>query len=184
MKSKLFIVTGNPVKFEELSSKLSKFFDCKQKVLNEPEIQGEPEDILKYKLKKAYEVFKQPVLVDDTSVHLEALNGFPGPYMKDFWKCFSPQEMGKKFAGSRIKIVNYIGLKRGDDDIILTEGVVEGSIIAPKHNNHHGREFDLFVQVDGMDKVMLEYPTEEKNKFSHRGKAMKNLFKILEKEKE
>lgn len=179
MKPKLFIVTGNAMKFEELSLKLGEFFDCEQRPWNEPEIQGAPEDIIKHKLARAYEVFKMPVFVDDTSVHLEALNGFPGPYMKDFWKCFSPQEMGVKFAGSRIKVVNHVGICRGEDDFIFTKGVVEGNIVAPTHNDHKGREFDLFMVVDGTDKPMLEYSTEEKNKFSHRGRAMDNLLEIL-----
>jgi inosine triphosphate pyrophosphatase len=182
MKPKLFIVTGNLMKFRELSAKLGEFFECEQKTLDEPEIQGKPQEIIKHKLKLAYQKLKHPVLVDDTSLHIEELNGFPGPYIKDFWQCFTPQEMGTKFAGSRMKVINHIGLSRGENDIILAEGSVEGKIIAPKDNNHEGREFDLFFQVDGTDKVMMEFPTEEKNKFSHRGKALDNLIEILKKE--
>ncbi len=182
MKPKLLIVTGNAMKFTELSSKLGEFFDCEQKVWNEPEIQGDPEEIIKHKLLRAYEIFKQPVLVDDTSVHFEALNGFPGPYAKDFWKCFTPYQAGVKFAGTRIKIVNHIGLCLEGGKMILTLGVVEGNIVAPKDNDHKGREFDIFMQVDGTNKPMIEFSPEEKNKFSHRGLAMKNLLEILNKE--
>jgi non-canonical purine NTP pyrophosphatase (RdgB/HAM1 family) len=182
MKPKLFIVTGNKMKFEELSLGLSLLFNCEQKVLHEPEIQGTPEEIIKHKLISAYKIFGGSVFVDDTSVHLAELNGFPGPYMKDFWKCFTPEEMGKKFAGTRMKVVNHVGLCRGEDHFIFTEGVIEGDIIAPTHNNHNGREFDLFMKVDGTNKVMLDYTIEEKNEFSHRGLAMKNLLEILAKE--
>ena len=183
MKPKLLVVTGSPFKFQDLSAKLSEFFDCEQRDWNQPEIQGDPEEIIKHKLEKAYSLFKQPVLVDDVSVDMEALNGFPGPYMKDFWKCFNPEEMGKKFAGSRINATCRLGLCRGVGDIVIAKGTFHGKIVAPKHNSHKGRWFELFVQLDGTDKVMLEYTTEEKNTFSHRGKAMKNLLDILEKEK-
>ncbi len=184
MKPKLLIVTGNKIKFEELSSGLKDFFECEQQILNEPEIQGTPEEIIKHKLVVAYKQFGGNIFVDDTSVHLNELNGFPGPYMKDFWKCFTPEQMGQKFAGSRMKIVNHVGLCRGEDNFIFTKGEVAGEIISPTHNDHKGREFDLFFKVDGTDKVMLEYSTEEKNEFSHRGLAMKNLIEILEKENE
>ena len=182
MKPKLFIVTGNAMKFRELSEKLSEFFDCEQKVLNEPEIQGSPEEILKHKITRAYEFFKQPVLVDDVIVHFEALNGFPGPYMKYFWECFTPYEMGVKFAGSRIQAVCHLGLYRKEGEIIVAEGVLNGKVIVPENKDYKDRYFDLFFQPDGMDKPMIDCSTEEKNEFSHRGLAMKNLIAILKKE--
>lgn len=182
MKPKLYIVTGSKFKFGDLALKLNEFFDCEQRVWDQPEIQGDPEEIIKHKLDKAYEIFKHPVLVDDVSVNMEALNGFPGPYMKDFWKCFTPQELGNKFAGSKISATCRLGLCRGEGDIVITDGTFSGKIIAPTHNNHQGREFELFVVLDGMDKVMLELTPEERKEVSHRGKAMKKLLEILKKD--
>lgn len=183
MKPKLYIVTGSAFKFDDLALKLNEFFDCEKKEWNEPEIQGDPKEIITHKLKRAYEIFKHPVLVDDVSVNIEALNGFPGPYMKDFWKCFTPFEMGNKFVGSRISATCQLGLCLGEGDITIAEGTFHGKIIAPKDNDHKGREFELFVVLDGTDKPMLELSTEEKNEFSHRGLAMKNLLEVLKKEK-
>ncbi len=182
-KPKLYIVTGSPFKFQDLSAKLGEHFDCEQKLWSEPEIQGDPEEIVRHKLKTAYKTFKMPVLVDDVSVAIGALNGFPGPYMKDFWKCFTPYEMGVKFTGSKVSATCRLGLCRGENDIIIAEGTHHGKIVTPKNNDHKGRDFELFVQLDGTDKVMLEYTTEEKNEFSHRGRAMKNLLEIIKKEK-
>ena len=183
MKPKLFIVTGSSFKFQDLAAKLSEYFDCEKREWHEHEIQGDPEEIIRHKLKRAYEIFKHPVLVDDVSVAIEALNGFPGPYMKDFWKHFTPQEMGVKFTGSGVSATCRLGLCRGEDDIVIAEGTHHGKIITPTHNNHKGREFELFVQLDGMDKVMLDMTEEERKNLTHRGKAMKNLLEILEKEK-
>ncbi len=177
------IVTGSEFKFKDLSAKLNEFFDCEQRDWNEYEIQGDPEEILKHKLKRAYEMFKEPVLVDDVSVDIGALNGFPGPYMKDFWKCFTPYEMGVKFSGSRVSATCLLGLCRGEGDIVVASGKHEGKIITPKDNDHKGRNFELFVQLDGMDKVMLELTSEERKVVTHRGKAMRSLLDILQKEK-
>src|SRR3989338_1258214 len=121
--------------------------------------------------------------LNEFSIHLEELNGFPGPYMKDMWKHFTPQELGIKFAGSRISAICRLGLCRGEGNIVIAEGRFDGDVIAPKNNEHKGRFFELCVQIDGTDKSMFEYSPEEKNEFSHRGKAIKKLIEILKKEK-
>jgi inosine triphosphate pyrophosphatase len=182
MKPKLFIVTGSEMKYLELSTKLNKFFDCEQKPWNENEIQGKPEEILEHKIKRAYELFQQPVLVDDVSVYIDELGGFPGPYMKDFFDCLTPFEMGNKFAGSRIKAVCRLGLCRAENDIVIAKGEFNGIIVPPKKEYSQNKFFDIFVKLDGTDKPLVEFTTEEKNEFSHRGIAMKKLLEILENE--
>lgn len=160
---------------------LNKFFDCEQKSLpGYQEIQGTSESILLHKMEAAYEAFKTPVLVDDTSVHFESLNGFPGPYIKDFISHIPVYEMGVKFAGSRIRISCWLGFHDGVQESIIAEGSISGDIVKPKDIDPGVREFDLFVQVDGTDRPMIEFTPEEKNKFSHRGKAMKNLIEKLQ----
>ncbi len=180
MKQKLAIVTGNSLKFRELSLALGEFFDCEQKVLpGYFEIQGKPEEIIKHKLQYAYEQFKEPVLVDDTSLHFEALKGFPGPYIKDFLECFNPYEMGMKFIGSRIMLVCRLGVYDGQKEPVMGLGSIEGVVVKPKPVDPGACEFDLFIQVDGTDRPMLEFTPEEKNKFSHRGNAVRDLISKL-----
>ncbi len=182
-KPRLLIVTGSRLKFQELSAGLSQFFDCEQADWNEPEIQGTPEEILRHKLNRAYEIYQKPVLVDDSSAHFEALNGFPGPYMKDFFECMTPYEIGEKFAGSKIRAVCRLGICRGIDDFIIAEGEFAGRVVVPERKDHNGRYYDLFVVLDGMDKPMIELSIEEKNKVSHRGKAMDKLLELLKDKK-
>lgn len=180
MKPELVVVTGNPLKFRELSHALSEFFVCVQKELSDyKEIQGTAEEILKHKVKAAYEKFKEPVLVDDTSVYLSDLGGFPGPYIRSFFEHMSPYDMGVKFAGSRIKIQCLLGMKFSEDEEIIVEGVIEGDVVTPREKDHQGREFDFFVKMDGTDTVMVDLSVEEKNKVSHRGKALKVLMEKL-----
>ncbi len=54
MKPKLFIVTGSAFKFKDLAFELGTYFDCEQKVWSEAEIQGDPEEIIKHKARRAY----------------------------------------------------------------------------------------------------------------------------------
>ena len=180
MKPKLTIVTGNNMKFIELSAELSKFFDCEQGIIDAFEIQGTPEEILQHKLKTAFEKFKSPVLVDDVSTYIDALNGFPGPYMKDFQSCLTQYEIGVKFTNSKIKVVCWLGLCRALGDSIVATGELHGTIVVPKEKEHTEKWFDFFFQADGTDKTLDQYSIEEKNKFSHRGNAMRDLLKKLE----
>lgn len=39
-------------------------------------------EVAKVKALQAYETLREPVLVDDSSFHISALGGFPGPYIK------------------------------------------------------------------------------------------------------
>ncbi len=178
MKPKLLIVTGNAMKYKELSHKLSDFFDCEQVVYDEPEIQGKPIDILKHKLKRAHDVFKQPVLVDDVSVSMSALNGFPGPYMKDFFTYITPYDFGIKFAETDMSGTCLLGFTDGEKEIIA-EGSMEGTIVVPKEEHKNGKQFDICFKINGMDRVLEDCTIEEKNKLSHRGKAMENLLIAL-----
>ena len=182
MKAKLLIVTGNLMKYRELSHGLSEFFECSQVIYDEPEIQGKSEDIIKHKLKRAYETFKQPVLVDDVSVHMSALNGFPGPYMKDFFTYITPYNFGIKFAGTEMSGACFLGFTDGQIEII-TEGKMDGIIVVPKEEHKDGKQFDIFFKLNGKDRVLEEFSTTEKNTFSHRGIALENLIKILRESK-
>jgi inosine triphosphate pyrophosphatase len=179
MKKKLIIVTGNPLKVRELSNALGDFFDCEAGTLEGYEIQGTPEEILEHKLNRAYEKFKMPVLVDDTSLHFEELNGFPGPYIRDFLRAIPSVEMGKKFVGGRVSLACRLAVMRSPGDVVLGKGEVFGTVVKPKEIDPGIREFDIFIQVDGTDKPMFEFTPEEKNHFSHRGNAVRDLIAKL-----
>jgi non-canonical purine NTP pyrophosphatase (RdgB/HAM1 family) len=181
MKSKLAIVTGNAMKFRELSLALGGHFDCEQKeIKGYHEIQGTAEEILAHKLAAAYEAFQMPVLVDDVSVSFDMWNGFPGPYMKDFLEHVHPYELGQRFSGERMRAVCRLGIAMGRTETILAEGSISGCIVPALPGEEGIMHFDVCVQADGMPKRMQEYSPEEKNEFSHRGLAIKDLLSKLQ----
>lgn len=179
-KPKLTIVTGNPLKFRELSAKLGEFFECEQgRLENYHEIQGTSEEILAHKLNASYEAFKQPVLVDDTSVHFDTLNGFPGPYIRGFLEHINVYDMGMQFKGSRIKVMCWLGIQLDESNVILATGEITGDVVEPVVKDPGDKEFDVFIQIDGTDRTMYDFTPEEKNQYSHRGKALDDLLSKL-----
>jgi non-canonical purine NTP pyrophosphatase (RdgB/HAM1 family) len=181
MKPRLIIATGNKLKYEQLALGLGEYFECVQGSVDGYEIQGHPEEILRHKLSKAYEKYQAPVLVDDTSLHFGVLGGFPGPYIRDFFRALKPWEMGERFVGSTISATCRLGLCTKEGEIIIGEGSVHGKVVAPYTKDDKGTEFDLFLLPHGMGKVMMDHTPEEKNKFSHRGNAMRDLLEKLKK---
>ena len=180
MKPKLAIVTGNELKYRELSIALAPFFECEQREISGyHEIQGTAERIFAHKLQAAYDAFKMPVLVDDVSVHFDSWNGFPGPYMKDLLTAVKPYEMGAKFKGEHVEVVCRLGICFSPEELLIAKGSVHGTIVPAEDRYQDVMHFDICVQLDGMDKPMMEFTPEEKNEFSHRGLALKELLKQL-----
>lgn len=179
MKPKLTIVTGNELKFLQIAHALSEYFDCEQGIFKTYEIQGTPEEILQDKLIRSYEHFQAPVLVDDTSLHFDYLNGFPGSYIRDFLQCVKPYDMGKKFVGTRMKVVARLGIALTADDLLISEGVVHGIVVDPQIIDPGVREFDVFFQPDGLDQPLINFSPTDVLQYSHRGLALKNLLALL-----
>lgn len=179
MKEKLTIVTGNELKFRQLAHSLSEHFDCEQGIFKTYEIQGVGEEILQDKMTRAYEYFKKPILVDDTSLHFEELGGFPGSYIRDFLRLLPSYQMGKKFKGSRVKVISRLGLMKNPEMIIIGQGVVEGVVVDPKVKDPGFREFDNFIQPDGLDRPLIDFSPEDTMQYSHRGNAVKDLLNKL-----
>jgi inosine triphosphate pyrophosphatase len=77
-------VTGNKNKLSEVKAILGDTFpfELHNRAIDLPELQGEPEYIAKQKCILASQQIDGPVMVEDTSLCFNALNGLPGPYIK------------------------------------------------------------------------------------------------------
>lgn len=62
-----------------------------------------------------------------------------------------------------------------NDDVLLFQGKTEGHIVSPRGTREFG--WDPCFQPLGYDKTYAELPKEEKNKISHRSKALQEFKK-------
>lgn len=62
-------------------------------------------EITKAKVRSAYELVRQPVVVSDTSWDIPALNGFPGGYMKDISAWFDAKDWLSLMAQHKDKTI-------------------------------------------------------------------------------
>ncbi|OAG32009.1 inosine triphosphate pyrophosphatase [Nematocida displodere] len=76
------IVTGSPRKQQEITKYINGRIQFEFIAQDLNEIQGTATEVLVQKLKDAHALVGGPVVVEDFSLYIDALCGFPGPYVK------------------------------------------------------------------------------------------------------
>lgn len=178
-------VTGNAKKLEELRAILGSNFPVTidSYDLDLPELQGEIEEVTIKKCQEAARELKKPVLIEDTCLCFNALKGLPGPYIKWFLKKLGPAGLTRLLTGWEDKSAEavctfaYCDGECKDLDVIMFQGITKGSIVEPRGSQDFG--WDCIFLPEGYDKTYGEMAKEEKNKISHRYKAVDKLKKYF-----
>lgn len=186
----LVIASNNKHKCEEIkeilppSIKLLKLSDIKCT----EEIPETHETIEENAAEKAFYVYKNygyNCFADDTGLEIEALNGEPGVYSamyagdeknadKNINLVLSKMSEIKN-RNARFKTVISLVI---DGIEIQFEGIVEGQILHEKKGNS-GFGYDPIFKPNESDFSFAEMPLNEKNKISHRGRAVQKLKDYL-----
>ena len=168
----LQFVTGNAGKVREARSLLAA--DITQFEFDYTEIQSpDPGAIAAYGAREAYREAGEPVIVDDSGLFVDALEGFPGPYsayvedtvgIERVWQLVEPED---DHSASFRAVVAYCD--GTDEESVRTfEGEVTGEIVAPRGDGGFG--YDPIFEHDGQ--TFAEMDPVEKNAVSHRGRAL------------
>lgn len=76
-------ITGNQYKADKLSKLLG--VELEHQKVDLDEIQSlNVEAVVEHKVRQAFELLRQPVLVEDTALEIKSLGGLPGPFIKYF----------------------------------------------------------------------------------------------------
>ena len=136
------------------------------------------------KAKEIYEITKQPVIADDSGICLEAFAGWPGVLTHRFAGEEASEEERNQIMVDKINtqsnknaqvICNLVYFD--GTDIIVGEGILNGSIVSPRGTNGFG--FDPIFELD-TGKTLAELTSEEKNLTSARYLAALDLYKKLQ----
>lgn len=74
-------ISGNANKLAEVKAILEPAIEVRSQALDLPEIQGTVDEVTIAKCRAAADIVKGPVLVEDTCLCFNALQGLPGPYV-------------------------------------------------------------------------------------------------------
>ena len=118
---------------------------------------------------------------DDTGLEVDALDGAPGVYSARYAGDNHDSEANMRLLLSnlegksdrRARFRTVIALLEGGEEHIM-DGVVEGEItLAPSGENGFG--YDPVFRPEGFEETFAEMGADQKNKISHRGRAVAKL---------
>lgn len=187
----LIFATGNKHKADEVQNFLGEGFAllCLKDVgitedipENEPTLEGNAYQKAKYVFDRTGEA----CFADDTGLEVEVLNGGPGVHTaryagdgkssEDNMALLLKNLEGVKNRRARFRTV--IAYLDNNGRVFEFEGVVNG-VITEKKSGTEGFGYDPIFRPDGYDKTFAELPLSEKNKISHRARAMQKFLEFL-----
>jgi len=174
------LITSSPAKEREIAAILG--FRLPAQSADLPEIQSlNLREILSHKARMAFAQTGLPVVVEDVSLELNALNGFPGPLIKWLLKAAGPEgviALVRSTGDPRARAVCGVLAFDGQREW-WAEGAVEGTI-APAPRGASGFGWDPVFVPAGHDRTFAEMTPEEKNSISHRGAAWRKFKAWME----
>jgi XTP/dITP diphosphohydrolase len=157
-----------------------------------PEIEEDGKDFAENALKKARfysKYFGKLTITDDSGLEVDSLKGLPGIYSARYaGEKATSQENNQKLLremqgislskrGARFRCV--IAMVSPDGREAIAEGSCKGRI-GFKEKGRKGFGYDPLFIVPKYGKTMAELSLEEKNRISHRGKALTKIRKLID----
>tara|TARA_R100001143_G_C3360945_1_gene135547 strand:+ start:5833 stop:6435 length:603 start_codon:yes stop_codon:yes gene_type:complete len=180
----IFLASGNPHKIEELHQLLEPLqiqVRSTRDLEDAAEVEEDQPDLAGNALKKARYWFDQtglPSLADDTGLEVDVLNGAPGVYSaryagENVTYAENVEKLLREMVGeidrsARFRTVIAFVTDEGE---YLFEGVCEG-IITNERKGEKGFGYDPVFQPDDYSETFAELSSKEKNRISHRGRAL------------
>ena len=134
-----------------------------------------------------YEKYGKNCFADDTGLEIESLNGAPGVYSARYAGADKDAEANMQKVLDDLKCENHRQAKfRTVISLIINgeefrfEGCVDG-LILKKRSGFKGFGYDPVFQPDGFKVSFAEMSADDKNKISHRGRAVEKLIAFLKK---
>ncbi|KAI0371445.1 Maf/Ham1 [Pilatotrama ljubarskyi] len=179
---KITFVTGNAGKLREVKQILSASnIEVESQELDIPEVQGTTQEVALAKCRRAAELLGGPCITEDTALCFKAFNGLPGPYIKYFLKELGHEGLNKLLVGFDTNeawaLCTFAYSAGPGSEPILFEGRTDGRIVPARGPSYFG--WDPCFEPEGTGKTYAEMQAEEKNRISHRGRALEKLEKYL-----
>ena len=150
-----------------------------------PEDQDTLEGNASQKSRHIYDRFQMNCFADDTGLEIDALEGRPGVYSAryagencsflDNMEKVMEEMAGKSNKTARFRTVISLII---DGEEKQFEGVVEGEMLE-EMKGADGFGYDAIFRPNGFDQTFAEMSLAEKNKISHRARAVSKLSEYL-----
>ncbi len=187
---KIIFASNNKNKVQEIQNQVPKSIEivtleeigCTEDI---PETGSTLEENAIIKANYITEKYGLPCFADDTGLEIDALNGEPGVYSAryagedknaDKNMDLVLQKLQHK-TNRKAQFKTVIALNINNEQHLFT-GIVEGEIRKEKTGTN-GFGYDPIFEPENLGKTFAEMTLEEKNKLSHRGRAVEKLIDFL-----
>ncbi len=146
------------------------------------------------KAKAYYHVYSSPILAEDAGLEVECLDGYPGIYSSRFYSIdYGGREevsgsvdeanirkvlrLTAKAEDRSARFISFFVLHMGDGGY-WSRGECKGKILK-EPAGEGGFGYDPIFSPEGFDVSLAQLRPEDKDRISHRGKALRNLISII-----
>lgn len=180
-------VTSNLSKLEQVHAILGN--DTSLKLVHHslalPELQASLDEIAINKCITAAAIMGDTVLVEDTALTFNGLNGLPGPYIKTFIQQIGLEGLIRilsNFEDKTATAISTFAYTEGPNQPVkLFTGTMQGKIIKPSSSTPNQTNWQSIFQPEGYNMSYAMMEQDQKNKISHRYKALMLLVDYLTK---
>ena len=194
--TKIIVATGNQNKMKEIREIIKRddieFVSLKDEGLQDIEIVEDGktfEENAVIKAKTIADITKNIVIADDSGLEVDYLDKAPGVYSARYMGEDTPYtiknnhiiELLKDAKGEErsARFVCVIACVMPDGETFTTRGTIEGRI-GYEEKGENGFGYDPIFYLPESGCTTAELPPEQKNEISHRGRALKAMYKKLE----
>ncbi len=128
---------------------------------------------------QAYANLGKPLFVEDSGLFIDALRGFPGPYSSYVYSTIGVEGVLKLVGENREAVFKSVICLYGvGDKPLFFTGESRGKI-ADESRGKRGFGFDPIFIPRGSRKTLAEMSLDEKNRLSHRGRAVEKMVEWI-----
>lgn len=178
---KFTVVTSNVHKAREITLIFEGVAEVDHVPLDCPEVRDDDVGVIAArKAEYAYGILLRPLMTDDTAFCIPALGGFPGPYAayvlrtignRGILLLMQDEKDRRAYFETAVAFAHPHGIE-------VFRGRIDGNIVAPRGQGGFG--YDPIFEWEG--RTLAELRVEEKNRISHRARALGRLKAWLARE--
>jgi non-canonical purine NTP pyrophosphatase (RdgB/HAM1 family) len=181
MPDRIALITGNAGKAAEYAAMLG--IDVTPAKAELTEVQSlDVAVVAARKAADAYAQLGEPVLVDDTGLTVHAWNGLPGALVAWFLDTVGAKgilAMTARLTDRSATVSTALGYATADG-VRVFQGTVNGSLAAePRGTSGFGYDSIFIPDTDSSGRTYAQMTSEEKNKISHRRRAVDEMRNAL-----
>ncbi len=183
MDNALIYVTGNAVKFDvALKTFANTGIVLLQKKLDTPEIQNKSvQEVAMYSARWASKQLNEPVIVTDAGFYIEALNGFPGPFIKFVNEWLSADDYINLMRGKinrTIIIQDCLAYCHPDGEPLVFTGTYRGKL-ANQPSSRQGTSIEKVFIPEGFDVPISDIAAEKMISYWSNGEIMSEFKEYI-----